>query len=137
MTELGISTDVRPLHLLKAELPILVTDSGISTDVRQLYPLKALALILSREIDMVTCLQLLLSDFPLYVHFSTPELQLRQVRQLNQPPFAYSSPAHMIPSPHVFILVHVFASFFYICISSYKNSVFLLCILWFLHKLYE
>ena len=41
VTELGIVTEVRPMHKKKALSPILVTELGIVTEVRPSHPLKA------------------------------------------------------------------------------------------------
>ena len=46
MTELGIVTDVKPLHLLKAELAIKVTEFGIVND-----PVKPLQFLYLQLID--------------------------------------------------------------------------------------
>ena len=43
VTELGITTDVRPEQPKKAQLPMLFTELGISTDVRLVQYSKALS----------------------------------------------------------------------------------------------
>ena len=41
VTELGISTDVKPVHPEKAYSPMLVTELGMVKDVKPLHPAKA------------------------------------------------------------------------------------------------
>ena len=49
MTELGITTDVSPLHPQKAAFPILVTELGSTTNVSPLHVKKAPSSILMTE----------------------------------------------------------------------------------------
>ena len=41
VTELGISTDFKPLHPSKAHKPMLVTELGMVKDVKPSHPAKA------------------------------------------------------------------------------------------------
>ena len=52
VTELGMVTEVRPLHSLKAELSMLVTELGMVTEVRPLQLSKALYPMLVTELGM-------------------------------------------------------------------------------------
>jgi hypothetical protein len=54
MTELGIMTDVKFVHLAKAPLPREVSESGIMTDVKPEHPLKALLSIDVTEFGIAT-----------------------------------------------------------------------------------
>ena len=54
VTELGIVTDVRLLHPLKAHLPMEVTELGMATEVRLLQPRKDSLPMEVTELGMVT-----------------------------------------------------------------------------------
>ena len=73
MTELGITTEVKPLQQEKALLPIEVTELGITTEVKPLQPEKASSPISVTELGIIVFLQPLSN---LFVAVSIKALQL-------------------------------------------------------------
>ena len=69
VTELGISTEVKPEHFQKAVSPMLVTELGISTEIRPEQPLKAEFPMLVTELGITTEVkpQLQKADSPMLV----------------------------------------------------------------------
>ena len=73
VTELGIVSEVKPVHSRKASSPIVVTELGIDTEVKPLQQLKAYPPISVTELGIVVFLQPLIN---LFVEDSIIALQL-------------------------------------------------------------